>query len=209
MNTIFTLGSEPDEHNSINLDDLYERKKQYDLNTLSIYNKLLNRIHNRIKTVSRQQINEQYCWYIVPEIILGIPKFDHGACTAYLIDKLQSNGFIVRYTHPNLLLICWKDFIPSYVRDEIKKKTGIVIDGKGNKVIKGETSYSTNNNNNNLTPDELMFQRGNKLSIEGKNNKEKDFKSIDSYKPTGNLIYNEHLLKRIEERGTKVQGNPG
>ena len=69
MNTIFTLGNETDENNSINLDDLYERKKQYDLNTLSIYNKLLNRIHNRIKTVSRQQINEQYCWYIVPEII--------------------------------------------------------------------------------------------------------------------------------------------
>ena len=58
MNTIFTLGSEPDEHNSINLDDLYERKKQYDLNTLSIYNKLLNRIHNRIKTASRIKTNE-------------------------------------------------------------------------------------------------------------------------------------------------------
>uniref|UniRef100_A0A6C0HGK7 Uncharacterized protein n=1 Tax=viral metagenome TaxID=1070528 RepID=A0A6C0HGK7_9ZZZZ len=190
MNTIFTLGNETDENNSINLDDLYERKKQYDLNTLSIYNKLLNRIHNRIKTVSRQQLNEQYCWYVVPEIILGIPKFDHGACTAYLIDKLQSNGFIVRYTHPNLLLICWKDFIPSYVRDEIKKKTGIVIDGKGNKVEKGDTDAQQKMSDD---PNELMFQRGNKLAIENKSNKE--FKSIDSYKPTGNLIYNENLLK--------------
>ena len=195
MNTIFTLGNETDENNSINLDDLYERKKQYDLNTLSIYNKLLNRIHNRIKTVSRQQINEQYCWYIVPEIILGIPKFDHGACTAYLIDKLQANGFIVRYTHPNLLLICWKDFIPAYVRDEIKKKTGIVIDGKGNKIEKNESSSQEKISSD---PDELMFQRGNKLSIENKTNK--DYKSIDSYKPSGNLIYNESLLKRIEEK---------
>jgi hypothetical protein len=195
MNTIFTLGNETDENNSINLDDLYERKKQYDLNTLSIYNKLLNRIHNRIKTVSRQQINEQYCWYIVPEIILGIPKFDHGACTAYLIDKLQANGFIVRYTHPNLLLICWKDFIPAYVRDEIKKKTGIVIDGKGNKIEKNESSSQEKISSD---PDELMFQRGNKLAIENKTNK--DYKSIDSYKPSGNLIYNESLLKRIEEK---------
>ena len=195
MNTIFTLGNETDENNSINLDDLYERKKQYDLNTLSIYNKLLNRIHNRIKTVSRQQINEQYCWYVVPEIILGIPKFDHGACTAYLIDKLQANGFIVRYTHPNLLLICWKDFIPAYVRDEIKKKTGIVIDGKGNKIEKNESSSQEKISSD---PDELMFQRGNKLSIENKTNK--DYKSIDSYKPSGNLIYNESLLKRIEEK---------
>lgn len=196
MNTIFTLGNETDENNSINLDDLYERKKQYDLNTLSIYNKLLNRIHNKIQTVSRQQINEQYCWYIVPEIILGIPKFDHGACTAYLIDKLQANGFIVRYTHPNLLLICWKDYIPGYVRDEIKKKTGIVIDGKGNKIEKGDNP--TSQDKNNTDPDELMFQRGNKLAIENKNSR--DFKSIDSYKPTGNLIYNESLLKRIEEK---------
>jgi hypothetical protein len=196
MNTIFTLGNEPEENNSINLDDLYERKKQYDLNTLSIYNKLLNRIHNRIKTVSRQQINEQYCWYIIPEIILGIPKFDHGACTAYLIDKLQSNGFIVRYTHPNLLLISWKDFIPSYVRDEIKKKTGVIIDSKGNKIEKGDDS--SNKNQISDDPNELMFQRGHKLSIENKGNKE--YKSIDSYKPTGNLIYNENLLKHIEDK---------
>jgi hypothetical protein len=197
MNTIFTLGDETDENSSINLDDLYERKKQYDLNTLSIYNKLLNRIHNRIKTVSRQQINEQYCWYIIPEIILGIPKFDHGACTAYLIDKLQTNGFTVRYTHPNLLLISWKDFIPSYVRDEIKKKTGIIVDSKGNKIEKGDDS---NKNKIQVSddPNELMFHRGNKLAIENKGNKE--YKSIDSYKPTGNLIYNESLLKRIEEK---------
>lgn len=196
MNTIFTLGNETDENNSINLDDLYERKKQYDLNTLSIYNKLLNRIHNRIKTVSRQQLNEQYCWYVVPEIILGIPKFDHGACTAYLIDKLQTNGFIVRYTHPNLLLICWKDFIPAYVRDEIKKKTGIVIDGKGNKIEKGDSDSQQKVSDD---PDELMFQRGTKLAIENKANKE--FKSIDSYKPTGNLIYNESLLKTTFGKG--------
>ena len=197
MNTIFSLGGENDENSSINLDDLYDRKKQYDLNTMSIYNKLLNRIHNRIKTVSRQQINEQYCWYIVPEMILGIPKFDHGACTAYLIDKLQSNGFVVRYTHPNLLLICWKDFIPSYVRDEIKKKTGIIIDGKGNKIENSEKQSEKNNGPED--PNELMFQRGNKLAIENKS-ANKDYKSIDSYKPTGNLIYNESLLKRIEEK---------
>ena len=200
MNTNFTLGNETDENSSINLDDLYERKKQYDLNTLSIYNKLLNRIHNRIKTVARQQVDAQYCWYVVPEMILGIPKFDHGACTAYLIDKLQSNGFIVRYTHPNLLLISWKNFIPSYVRDEIKKKTGIIIDGKGNKIEKNGGEGGNEVSGDPTDPNELMFQRGNnsRLAIENKSNKE--YKSIESYKPTGNLIYNENLLKKIEEK---------
>ena len=42
MDTIFTLGLNNDEEAGsenikLNLDDLYERKKQYDLNTLSTY----------------------------------------------------------------------------------------------------------------------------------------------------------------------------
>ena len=41
-----------------------------------------------------------------------------------------------------------------------------------------------------------MFQKKNKVSIAPKN----DFKSIDSYKPTGNLIYNKELLKNIEKK---------
>ena len=50
METIFTLGDETDDNLQINLDDLYEKKKQHDLNTLSIYNKILARIHNKINS---------------------------------------------------------------------------------------------------------------------------------------------------------------
>ena len=37
----------------INLDDLYEQKRVSDLAKLNIYNKLLNRIHTRIKTTKK------------------------------------------------------------------------------------------------------------------------------------------------------------
>lgn len=37
------------------------------------------------------------------------------------------------------------------------------------------------------------------MAIENKS-ANKDYKSIDSYKPSGNLIYNETLLKQIEEK---------
>ena len=124
MDTIFTLGDMEDENTKLNLDDLYEKKKKQDLNTLSVYNKILNRIHARIKTISRQQTTDQYCWYVIPEMIIGVPKYDNGACIAYIIDKLKENGFVVRYTHPNMLFISWKHWVPSYVRQEIKKKTG-------------------------------------------------------------------------------------
>ena len=194
MDTIFTLGDATDESMKLNLDELYERKQQQDLNTLSLYNRILARIHSRIKTVSRQQTKEQHCWYIMPETIIGVPKYDYGACTAYIIDQLRENGFIVKYTHPNLLLISWANWCPSYVRNEIKKKTGIIIDGTGNRVEKQDKDIPSDN------PNELMFHRkGNDNGAKPT----KEYTPIDTYKPSG-LIYNENLLRKIEDktRGT-------
>lgn len=198
MDTIFTLGDNDDENVKINLDDLYERKQQHDLNTLSIYNKVLNRIHNKIKTISRQQTTEQHCWYVIPEMIIGVPKYDHGACTAYLIDKLRDNGFMIRYTNPNLIFISWKHWIPSYVRNEIKKKTGTVVDGYGNKVDKNEQEKEKEIDSSD--PNAFMLNRNKNISIEPP---KKDYKAIDSYQPSGNLIYNQELLRRIEDKSKK------
>ena len=200
MDTIFTLGLNNDEEAGsenikLNLDDLYERKKQYDLNTLSTYNKILLRIHNKIKTVSRQQIKEQMCWYVIPEMIIGVPRYDNGACTAYLIDKLRGDNLYVKYTHPNLLLISWASWCPTYVRNELKKKTGLIVDSAGNQVDKEDVQQANDDN-----PNELMFHRATGKQ-EQKNSKV--YKSIDTYKPSG-LIYNENLLRKIEDktRGT-------
>tara|TARA_B100000902_G_scaffold255810_1_gene242248 strand:- start:10 stop:405 length:396 start_codon:yes stop_codon:yes gene_type:complete len=111
-----------DESLKLNMDELYSKKQQQDLNVLANYNKILIRIHNKIKYVSKQLINDQCCWYLVPEMMIGIPKYDHKDCTAFVIEKLRNNGFIVRYTHPNLLFISWRHWVPTYVRNEIKKK---------------------------------------------------------------------------------------
>ena len=106
----------------LNIDELYIKKQERDLNTLNSYNKILTRIHNRIKYTSKNYIDEFHCWYIMPEMLIGIPNYDFRECTAYTIEKLRNNGFIVRYTHPNLLFISWNHWIPGYVRNEIKKK---------------------------------------------------------------------------------------
>ena len=199
MDTIFTL-SDTNEDSKLNLDELYEKKQQHDLNTLNIYNKILNRIHSRIKIVSRQNISSQFCWFVIPEMIIGVPKYDHGACTAYIIDKLTENGFVIRYTHPNLLFISWKHWVPSYVRNEIKKKTGVAIDGYGNKI--SETEISKNKSLEPSNPNELLMQKT-KNNISITSNKSKTFKNIDTYTPTGNLIYNTSLFKNIEDRSKK------
>ena len=54
MSNIFTLENIEDFTEKINIDELYEKKRQQDLNKLSLFNKLLNRIHVKIKTISRQ-----------------------------------------------------------------------------------------------------------------------------------------------------------
>ena len=42
MADIFTLDNVQDFSEKINLDELYEKKKQHDLNRLELYNKILN-----------------------------------------------------------------------------------------------------------------------------------------------------------------------
>jgi len=122
----------------INLDELYEKKQEQDKNKLFTYNKILTRIHEKIKLTSRQKCNQQFCWFVVPEIILGVANYDHAGCIAYLVDKLQENNFMVRYTHPNLLLISWIHYVPNYVRTEFKKKTGTAIDEYGRPILYDE-----------------------------------------------------------------------
>ena len=42
---------------------------------------------------ARIKTNEQHCWYLVPEMIIGVPKYDNGACIAYIIDKFIQKIF--------------------------------------------------------------------------------------------------------------------
>lgn len=190
MDTIFTLEDVPYGKLKINLDELYEKKQKNDLNTLSIYNSILNRIHTKIKYESRKNVNEQCCWYVIPEIIIGVPKYDNASCIAYIMNELKENGFILRYTHPNLLFISWKHWVPSYVRNELKNKTGIAVDGYGNQVIdSGKKRENKENPNNYLI--ELKNDEKKNVSINNKLNI--NYKPINSYKPIG--IYNNSLFK--------------
>ena len=198
MANIFTLENIEDFSEKLNIDELYEKKRQYDLTQLALFNKILNRIHVRIKTVSRQRKDEQFCWFVVPEVIIGVAKYDQAACIAYLIDKLKTNGFNVRYTHPNALFISWLHWVPSYVRTELKKKTGIVINEYGQKVDEEDED------NNKMVvepknPNDFMFNIKNQDSNQkGKQQQKKEYTPIKSYKPSGNLVYNDDLLSQIE-----------
>jgi len=127
----------------LNIEDLYETKKKIDLNRVEIYNKLLSKIHSKIKIASRQRIQNNFCSYLMPEILIGYPNYNFSECLNYIIDKLELDNFLCKYIHPNLLLISWNHWVPSYVREQIKKKTGVSIDSYGNE-IKEKTTVTFN-----------------------------------------------------------------
>ena len=176
----------------INIDDLYDNRQKRDLKQVSIFNKLLNRIHKRITLAARNKKNEQHIWFVVPEYIFGEPVYNKSDCIAYLVAKLEINKFHIRYVHPNTLFVSWASWVPSYVRTEFKKKTGIIVDEFGTIVEKSLENESAVENNN---PDAKLLNLG-----QGTNKQPKTYTSIGNYKPTGNLVYNPEMFEKLEKR---------
>jgi len=172
-----------DYHENINLDDLYTRTREIKENRIKIYQKILCRVHKKIKVTSRLKHSDHFCFYVVPEFLVGVPTYDIATCISYIVEQLTTNGFIVKYTHPNLLFVSWKHYIPSYERIEIKKKFGIKIDGFGN-----------------LVKDKLEDVK--KEQLKKTNIIKKNYNPISTYKPTGNLIYGSDLIKKINAKSS-------
>jgi hypothetical protein len=186
----FLFSTDEESMGKINIDDLFTKSQQRDQKQLSIFSKILNRIHNKIKGTTRSQKKETHVWFSVPEYIFGEPIYNQGDCIGHLVVKLEENGFHVQYMHPNTLFISWANWIPSYVRTEIKKQTGKVLDEKGN-VIR-DLKAEKDDEDMNAT---LFNDKGNSLQ---KNKKE--YTPLDQYKPTGNLVYNQEMFDKIDKK---------
>jgi len=197
---IFTLSDENDLTDKINLDDLFEKKREIAESKLTLYNKILNRIHNKIKLTSNQNRGrEQFIWYIIPEIMIGVSRYNVAECTGYIINKLRDNDLVVRYTHPNLVFISWSHWIPGYVRQEYKKQTGTTIDGYGNIADKNPQLENGNISNGD---DSFLNKQPTRITVTKEKDKEKDkeYNSTKNYKPAG--IYNSDILQKIQNKFT-------
>ena len=195
----FLYSNEEASSGKVNIDELYDNKKQRDLKQLNIFKKILNRIHNRIRITGRNKRDDRHIWFNVPEYIFGEPLYEKGDCIAYLVTQLQDNGFHVRYIHPNTLFISWNHWVPSYVRSEFKKKTGKLMNEKGE--VTDPKKEEVDEDDPNMG---LMNPNGMASNTANGNNakKEKDSRyiSIDKYKPTGRFVYNQDLLEKIDKK---------
>ena len=177
----------------VNIDELYEKDQRRDLKQLSIFNKILNRVHRRITITSRTKRNEKFIWFTIPEFIFGEPVYDKTDCIAYVVTKLEENGFFIRFIYPSTLFITWENWVPSYTRNEIKKKTGIILDEKGNIVDRTDQKEQSDNPNSRIFND--------RSANGGASQKEqKQYTPIQTYKPTGNLVYNQDFFDKIEKK---------
>ena len=139
----------------ININDLFADQKQKEKHKEEIYDNVLKNCHNKIRRAVKLSPYNNFCFYIIPKIIYGVPLYNLEKCIAYLFINLTKNGFIINYAHPNLLLISWtkpKETKPKPLTDPL----------------------FTNNN--------------------------PTIKSINDYKPSGNLIYNTNYLNDLNKK---------
>ena len=181
---------------------MYRVQKKTNEHKIGVYNKILERVHSKIKYISRLRNSDNFTFFVIPEFILGLPRYDNASLTAYIIEKLKENGFITKYTYPNLLFISWNHYIPLHERNEYKKRTGITIDGFGKVIRRKNNNNNSNSNSDNndysSNPNGLMF-KSLKKNVEIASKPKKNYNDISSYKPTG-MIYSSELIKTISDK---------
>jgi len=149
----------------IDISDLHKKARELKERKIKIYDEVLQKCHHRIKLVSKLTPLNQWCFYIIPKVVFGIPLYNLSECVEYLVRLLSENGFKVAYTHPNLLLITWFEDPNNKNANQAKSIT-----------------FGNNNNSNNGM-----------------------YKSIDTYKPSGNLVYNQQNFNLLEQKSNKLR----
>ena len=102
----------------LNPADLYDKRRSKDAGRLRAYNKILEQIYNRIRTISKLPNSQCFLLYTVPPFILGLPKLDLEDCVVYLIYQLRHAGYEIRYSPPNMINISWLHHEKSYLIEQ-------------------------------------------------------------------------------------------
>jgi len=136
----------------IDMKELYSTINAKSIRRMELYDSVLKKCHSRI--LYNSGLQRTYCFYQIPEFIIGFPLYDIIELRQYIMNSLKTNGFELLYIEPNWLFIQWN--------------------------VKGAKSLTKNNN-----PSKQV------------NNQ---YKSIDTYKPSGNLIYDDKSLMNMTDK---------
>ena len=138
----------------IDMKELYSTINAKTLRRMELYDSILKKCHSRI--LYNSSLQRTYCFYQIPEFIIGVPLYDIVELRKYIMNSLKTNGFELLYIEPNWLFIQWN--------------------------VKGAKSLTKNNN-----PSKPMDQNN-------------IYKSTDTYKPSGNFIYDDKSLMNMTDK---------
>ena len=127
----------------LNIKELYNTINQKTLKRMEVYDETLQKCHKRIKY--NASLMRTYCFFQIPEFIIGVPLFNPSEMRTYIINSLKSNGFQLMYLEPNWLFISWEDkssktLINKTVK-ETKKQTKPITDYKSIQTFKPSGVY--------------------------------------------------------------------
>lgn len=105
----------------IDIQDLFQKKVSREEMRLQVYDKVLERVHKRIKLAASVDGGSTFSTFTLPEVMIGQPLFNATQCRSYVVTSLVKNGFRVKYTHPNFLMISW-----DHLRSQYEKATEVI-----------------------------------------------------------------------------------
>ena len=91
---------------SLNINSLYETMYGRNIKRYEKFDDILKKIHNRIKYNAKNE--KTFCFFQIPEFIIGVPLYNIEDLKEYLIKSLQKDGFEYIYIDPNWLFITWE-----------------------------------------------------------------------------------------------------
>jgi len=92
--------------NALNILEIYEQKKKDKQDKSKYYNVILEKCYTKIRDGVKH--NKWEIIWTVPKFVIGLPIYNYNHCIAHVMTHLKSNGFVIVYRHPGILLISWK-----------------------------------------------------------------------------------------------------
>ena len=83
------------------------------------YQEVLNKCYKRIEHISNKSY-DTFCYYVIPEIMFGVPLYDKNECIKFVFEMLVNKGFKIIYLHPNVFYISW-EIVPEKKEEIVKK----------------------------------------------------------------------------------------
>ena len=105
---------------SLNINELYSKINEKNMKRFEVFDDILKKIHIRIKY--NANLERTYCFYHIPEFIIGVPLYNIHDLRNYLMNSLKKNGFQILYVEPNWLFITWEVKSKKLVQTPKKKQ---------------------------------------------------------------------------------------